>query len=43
MLKEHLRDPFPFYHGNLTSMDCFTIIGREAHGIMRKIKEAIQI
>ena len=47
-LKEHLRAPSPSYQhsqatGHPISADYLTIIGREAHGITRTIKEAMFI
>ena len=47
-LKEHLRVPFPIYQhsqamGHHISVDCFTIIDREAHGTTRTTKEAMYI
>ena len=47
-LREHLIAPSPIYQHSqamehLIIMDCFTIIGREAHDITRTIKEAMFI
>ena len=46
--KEHLKEPSTIYgHSNIsghsTNPDNFTIIGREAHGLARTIKESIYI
>ena len=47
-LKEHFRAPFPIYvhanpTGDLTSVDSFSIVGRESHNLTRTIKEAMYI
>ena len=46
--KEHLKCPFPIYdHSNITghntTLDNFSIVGREDQNLMRLIKEAIYI
>ena len=47
-LKEHLRPTLPIcQHSHATgypiNVDCFSILGREAHGVMGTIKEAMII
>ena len=46
--KEHLKHPSPIYDHNTitghdTTIDNFSIVGREDHNLMRLIKEAIYI
>ena len=46
--KEHLKHPFPIHDQNTitghdTTIDNFSIVGREDHNLMRLIKEAIYI
>ena len=46
--KEHLKCPSPIYHhsnitGHNTTLDNFSIVGREDQNLMRLIKEAIYI
>ena len=47
-LKEHLRAPSPIYQhsqatGHPINVDCFSIVGREAHGVTKTVKEAMFI
>ena len=46
--REHLKAPSPIYDhshitGHTTTLDNFSIVGREDHNLMRLIKEAIYI